>query len=141
MERFNNLTKSMQDSELKKLLQEACPVLPGQEDRAWAALRDRLYQPGPASGGWSWLYLPSWRGAAIALVVFAVLAFIGNNIVVSYQPISYASADSKSPGIYATSFYSRSAQAQVVWLNGLRPVSDPAAPAHKNQPTGTPDSL
>ena len=33
----------MHDSELRKLLLDTCPVRPGQEDRAWAALREELF--------------------------------------------------------------------------------------------------
>ena len=114
----------MHDSELKKLLLETCPVRPGQEDRAWKALRERLYQPSAAQSRWAWLYVPTWRGASIALAAVCVLIFLGNSVVVNFQPISFASADSEAPGIYATSFYSHSAQAQVVWLNGLAPATD-----------------
>ena len=65
-----------------------------------------------------------------------------------------ATADSQSPGIYATAFYSRSANAQVVWLNGMEPASDKptyldpttvvgeAPHAEQSQPsTGDPNSL
>lgn len=34
------------------------------------------------------------------------------------------SADSQSPGIFATAFYSQPARAQVVWLNGMDPATD-----------------
>jgi hypothetical protein len=114
----------MHDSELKKLLLESCPVRPGQEARAWKALQQRLYSSKPAQSWWSWLYLPVWRGAGIALAAICVLIFVGNSVVMNYRPISFASADSEVPGIYATSFYSHSAQAQVVWLNGLAPATD-----------------
>src|SRR5882757_9293167 len=106
----------MHDSELKKLLQETCQVLPGQEDRAWKALQARLAQASPASSRWAWLYFPTWRGAGVAFAAVAVLAFLGNSVMVNYWPVSFASADSEAPGIYATSFYSHSAKAQVVWL-------------------------
>jgi hypothetical protein len=112
----------MHDSELKKLLLETCPVCPGQESRAWSALRDQLYQAKPARSGWSWLCDPAWRGLAVAALVLALIPIVGDFIV--GQPVSLATADSQSPGIYATSFYSRSAQAQVVWLNGMDPATD-----------------
>jgi len=54
----------------------------------------------------------------------SIMAFLGNSVISSYWPISFASANSEAPGIYATSFYSHSAKAQVVWLNGMEPVSD-----------------
>ena len=111
----------MQDSELKKLLLETCPVLPGQENRAWNALRARL---NPPRSQWAWLYMPSWRGLGVAVAVLVVLATVGNYIGLGLGPISLATADSQSPGIYATAFYSHTAQAQVVWLNGMEPASD-----------------
>jgi hypothetical protein len=112
----------MHDRELKKLLLETCPVRPGQEGRAWSALRDRLCQAKPARSGWNWLYYPTWRGLAVAAVALALIPITGNFLV--GQPIALATADSQSPGIYATAFYSRSAQAQVVWLNGMDPATD-----------------
>ena len=42
----------------------------------------------------------------------------------SDRPLSVATADSQLPGVFATAFYSHSAQAQVVWLNGMEPASD-----------------
>jgi hypothetical protein len=113
----------MQDSELKKLLTETCQVLPGQEVRAWNALKERLAQSGTESR-WSWLYIPTWKGATVAFAAVFVLGFTTNSVISSYWPMSFASADSEAPGIYATSFYSHSAKAQVVWLNGMEPVSD-----------------
>jgi hypothetical protein len=112
----------MHDRELKKLLLETCPVRPGQEGRAWSALQDRLYQAKPARSGWSWLYYPTWRGLVVAAVALALIPITDNFLV--GQPIALATADSQSPGIYATAFYSRSAQAQVVWLNGMDPATD-----------------
>ena len=40
----------MHDYELKKLLEETHPVLPGQEERAWKALKARLATPPGATG-------------------------------------------------------------------------------------------
>jgi len=113
----------MQDSELKKVLLETCPVRPGQEERAWKALRDQIFQARPRPM-WSWLYYPSWRGLVVAAVALALVPITGNFLVGGFEPISFATADSQSPGIYATAFYSRSAQAQVVWLNGMEPATD-----------------
>ena len=67
---------------------------------------------------------PTWRngafaGVAVGLIVGAVATFAFTS-----QTRILATADSQAPGIYATSFYSRSAQAQVVWLNGMEPASD-----------------
>ena|ERR1700691_2722038 len=139
----------MHDSELKKLLLETCPVRPGQESRAWSALRDRLYQAKPARSGWSWLYYPTWRGLAVAAVALVLIPIVGDFIV--GRPISLATADSQSPGIYATSFYSRSAQAQVVWLNGMDPATDKptyldpttvvSRASEISRPVGDPNSL
>jgi hypothetical protein len=114
----------MQDSELKKLLLETCPVLPGQEGRAWAALRDQLYGGKRGRSAWSWIYHPNWRGLALAAVVIASVAGVGGFFIGRMQPLAVATADSQSPGIYATAFYSRPAQAQVVWLNGMEPATD-----------------
>jgi hypothetical protein len=112
---------SMEDRDLRKHLLETCPVRPGQESRAWAALREELYAK-PARPGWSWIYLPVWRsallgGVAAAIVVMIGLAFAGPAHI-------FATADSQAPGVYATSFYSQSAKAQVVWLNGMEPATD-----------------
>ena len=114
----------MHDKELRKLLLETCPVRPGQESRAWAALRDRLYAAPQPRSAWGWLYYPTWRGLAVAAVALVLIPIAGNFILGRLAPISLATADSQSPGIYATAFYSRSAQAQVVWLNGMDPATD-----------------
>lgn len=143
------LTTSMQDSELKKLLLETCPVRPGQEGRAWSALGDRLFRVQQARSGWSWLYYPTWQGLAVAVVALALIPIVGSFVV--GQPLSLATADSQSPGIYATAFYSRPAQAQVVWLNGMDPATDKptyldpttviAGTTETPPPNGDPNSL
>lgn len=114
----------MEDKELKKLLLETCPVRPGQEARAWAALREELYGGIAARRGWSWLFVPTWRGLAVAIVMLALVPIAGNYLLGGFEPISFATADSQAPGIYATAFYSKPAQAQVVWLNGMEPATD-----------------
>jgi len=114
----------MQDRELKKLLLETCPVYPGQEDRAWTALRGRIFRAAPTRSAWSWLYYPTWRGLVVAAVALALIPITGDFLVGGFEPVSFATADSQSPGIYATAFYSRPAQAQVVWLNGMEPATD-----------------
>jgi hypothetical protein len=113
----------MRDHELKKLLEESYPVRPGQEERAWKALRTRL--AAPSRGSWNWLYVPAWYGAVAVIALLAALAILGNLLtpLQSYVP-RFISADSQEPGIYATAFYSKSARAQVVWLNGMEPASD-----------------
>jgi hypothetical protein len=113
----------MEDRELKRLLLETCPVLPGQEDRAWKALRERLYSK-PAPSFWSSLLQPTWRNGAIAGVAFGLIVGAVVSFSVTGPGRIFATADSQAPGIYATSFYSKSAQAQVVWLNGMEPASD-----------------
>jgi anti-sigma-K factor RskA len=114
----------MQDSELKRLLLETCPVLPGQEGRAWAALREQLYGGKRERSTWRWLYYPTWRGLAVAAVVIAAVAGAGGFLIGQMQPLAVATADSEAPGIYAKAFYSRPAKAQVVWLNGMEPATD-----------------
>jgi len=110
----------MHDLELKKLLEETHPVRPGQEERAWSALKERLSPP----PRWTWLYYPTWRGAAVGLLALCLAVGMGDYTLQRALPISFVSADSQSPGIYATAFYSNSAHAQVVWLNGLNPATD-----------------
>jgi hypothetical protein len=114
----------MQDSELKKLLLETCPVRPGQEERAWASLRGRMFAPSAPRTMWNWLYYPTWRGLAVGAAALMLVSVTGSYLVVGFRPISFATADSQSPGIYATAFYSRPAQAQVIWLNGMGPATD-----------------
>jgi hypothetical protein len=111
----------MPDHELKKLLLETCPIRPGQEGRAWDSLKGRLDQSHRSR--WNWLYLPSWQGAAVAVAVLVLIPIVGDLFRVT-EAHGLSTADSKSPGIYATAFYSRSAGAQVVWLNGMDPASD-----------------
>src|SRR5277367_5862612 len=103
-QRQKNVTTSMNDSELKKILIETCPVRPGQEDRAWNALREQLFVVKPRSA-WSWLYYPTWRGLAVAVAVLAAIPTVG--YLLTGEPIGIATADSQSPGIYATAFYSK----------------------------------
>jgi hypothetical protein len=110
----------MNDLELKDLLLSTCPVLPGQEARAWSELQGRL-SPRRASS----LFAAPWRSfayGALALLLVAAVFDLGLSMRPSRHAISFA--DSQSPGIYATAFYSTKAQAQVVWLNGMEPASD-----------------
>jgi hypothetical protein len=141
----------MEDRELRKLLLETCPVRPGQEDRAWSALRQRLYAK-PARTGWSSFLQPTWRNGALAGVAFGLLVGAVVSFAVTTQTQIFATADSQAPGIYATSFYSRSAKAQVVWLNGMEPASDKPTflektgqvitpRANNSAPAGDPNSL
>ena len=141
----------MEDRELRKLLLETCPVRPGQEDRAWAALRERL-NARTAPSGWSSLLLPTWRSGALTGVAFGLVVGAVVSFVVTSQVRLFATANSQAPGIYATSFYSQSAKAQVVWLNGMEPASDKPTflektgqvttpPANNTAPAGDPNSL
>jgi len=129
----------MEDRELRKLLLETCPVRPGQEDRAWTLLRARLYAR-PAPSGWRWLLQPTWRNGAFAGLAFGLVAGAVMSFVVTSQSQIFATADSQAPGIYATSFYSKSAQAQVVWLNGMEPASDKPTFLEKTGRVTTPPS-
>jgi hypothetical protein len=105
----------MNDRELSHLLQETCPVLPGQEARAWMQLEERFARP--ARPFWlRWQPLLASGAAFAALLVIAV--HVATPVI---QPVSAAS---QSPGIFATAFYSQPAHAQVVWLNGLDPAGD-----------------
>lgn len=141
----------MQDSELKKILLETCPVRPGQEERAWAALRDRISGPTPPGSPGSWPTFLTWRRMTVGVIAVCVLIFVDTNIFAPAKPIPFASAESKAPGIYATSFYSNSAQAQVVWLNGMEPATDQptyldpttgvGSPKAHAESTGNPDTL
>lgn len=139
---------SMEDRELKKLLLETCPVRPGQEARAWSVLREQLYGQ-PERSAWTWLRSPAWRTGIAALSLFVVVG-VAADLIFAEQARALATADSQAPGIYATSFYSKSAQAQVVWLNGMEPATDRptfdttgAVPssAENAPPAGDPNSL
>jgi hypothetical protein len=129
----------MNDRELKDLLLETAPVLPGQESRAWLRLQERRQKPAPLA----WL---TWRSLATGAVGVAALVFLA---VHSASPaVVPVSASSQSPGIFATAFYSKPAHAQVVWLNGMEPATDAptymdgtgSVDEHASQPT-SPDSL
>jgi hypothetical protein len=85
-------------------------------------LKDRLAATNPTASARNWLFYPTWGGLALAVAILTLIPFLGG--LLPGQPGTLATADSQSPGIYATSFYSRSAQAQVVWLNGMAPASD-----------------
>ena len=139
----------MEDRELRNLLLETCPVRPGQESRAWSGLREQLYAVRPENSGWSSVLTSrGWTGIAVAL---ALLLIVGGLTLNRVTPNAIATADSQSPGIYATAFYSNSAKAQVVWLNGMEPATDKLtyldpttviAGATDNAPaTGDPNSL
>lgn len=141
----------MEDRELRMLLLETCPVRPGQEDRAWAVLRERLSAK-PAHAGWRSLLQPTWRNGALAGVAFGLVVGAVVSFVVTSQTQIFATADSQAPGIYATSFYSKSAQAQVVWLNGMEPATDKPTflektgqvanpPENSSAPAADPNSL
>ncbi len=130
----------MNDLEIKNLLLETCPVLPGQEQRAWASLRDRIAPVARTSRLRGWFAAPIVRPAFYMGLGFLLAVLVFN------RPGRHALAfaDSQSPGIYATSFYSNSAQAQVVWLNGMEPATDrptyldPTTPVHSSQHTAAP---
>lgn len=140
----------MNDAKLKNLLIETCPIRPGQEERAWLQLKGRLCRSRQSG------YLPflfSWRGALAGCFLMAVILTIGDFTNIGSSPIPFASAASQMPGVYATAFYSHSAHAQVVWLNGMEPASDrltyldpttviTSASTSKNaQPAGDPHGL
>jgi hypothetical protein len=113
------------------------------------ALKERLHHAKQARSGWGWLYYPTWRGAAVAVLALALIPIVGDFFLGA--PVSLATAYSQSPGIYATAFYSRPAQAQVVWLNGMDPASDKptyldptsviAGARETPRPAGDPNSL
>jgi hypothetical protein len=105
----------MNDEQLKALLQETCPVLPGQEARAWNLLQERRVRPATPA----WMRWPSLlaSGAAFALLLVVSVRSTSPGI----PPVSTAS---QAPGIFATAFYSQNAHAQVVWLNGMEPATD-----------------
>ncbi len=117
----------MNDHQLKDLLAETAPILPGQEARAWMRLQERRRKPAPMA----WL---TWRSLAPGTMALAALVLITiHSAVPAVAPIS---ASSQSPGIFATAFYSQPAHAQVVWLNGMEPVTD--APTYMDR-TGSVD--
>jgi|SRR5579871_5935882 len=111
----------MDDTELKAILEETHPVLPGQEARAYLRLQERMgRRVFGAPLGWRW---PSLVGAGAA---FALLVLVA--IQSASPPVEPISASSQIPGVFATAFYSQKAKAQVVWLDGLEP-------AHADGPT------
>jgi hypothetical protein len=127
----------MNDQQLKTTLLEACPVLPGQEARAWSLLQERMQKPAFFSLAWRPLLAGA---AAVACAIALATHFDGPAIM----PVS---ASSQSPGIFATAFYSRGAHAQVVWLNGMDPATDgptymdPTSQLDESAAKKSPDSL
>jgi hypothetical protein len=117
----------MNDHELKSALEETCPVLPGQEARAWLRLQEGLNRS-PRLAWLSWRSLSASGVGAAALILLAVHFSTPAPVPVS--------ASSQSPGIFATAFYSQNAHAQVVWLNGMEPATD--APTYMDR-TGAVD--
>ena len=113
----------MTDDNLKQLLSETHPVRPGQEARAWSALEQRMFAQ-PARASFPALFAGGWvRFAGGALTACAFMAAC-DLLIAERQHIAMASTTSQSPGIFATAFYSHSAKAQVVWLDGLEPSTD-----------------
>ena len=147
----DTLKNAMQDPELKKLLLETCPVRPGQEARAWTALQERLSGASAKKSDWRWLYFPTGKGFTASSVVALGLAALLVAYISGFEAgsVGSATADSQAPGIYATAFYSKPAQAQVVWLNGMEPATDKPTyldpttvlPKKSSQPARDPNSL
>lgn len=131
----------MNDNDLKALLQETSPALPGQEARAWGLLSERLQKP--ARGTFVRL---TWQSVLACGAGVAVLAVVAVQMAKpAMQPVS---ASSQAPGIFATAFYSQGAHAQVVWLNGMEPATDgptymdPTSKVdERSSATKSPDSL
>jgi hypothetical protein len=114
----------MNDLELKNLLLETCPVRPGQEERAWGLLREKLAPKARKSFWGALLVLPVWRPVAYMAFGFVIAVALFDFGAIRPARHALVFADSQAPGVYATSFYSHSAQAQVVWLNGMDPATD-----------------
>jgi hypothetical protein len=86
-------------------------------------LRAQLYRQ-PARSSWAAFLQPGWRGGVLAGVALGLVLGVGATLMLSGGDRMLATANSQAPGVYATSFYSKSAKAQVVWLNGMEPASD-----------------
>jgi hypothetical protein len=127
----------MNDSQLKTILLETCPVKPGQEARAWNALQDKIRKPASFALPWR-----AWLGGAVAVSCAITLA-----VHFDQPTIAPVSASSQAPGIFATAFYSRGAHAQVVWLNGMDAATDgptymdPSSQIDESAPARSPNSL
>ena len=89
--------------------------MPGQEAREWSRLEARLFarEKSPRR---------VFFGLGMTGTMLALVAVMGWLAMPGHIPL--ASAQSQAPGIFATTFYSPAAQAQVVWLNGVDPASD-----------------
>jgi hypothetical protein len=107
----------MNDKELKAALTETWPIRPGQEGRAWSSLQDNLWKEAAPVGSFF-----TWTRLAMGGLALVVATFIFARLETSLP--AALSADSQSPGIFATAFYSQPAKAQVVWLNGMDPATD-----------------
>ncbi len=83
----------MHDSELKNLLLETHPVRPGQEERAWTQLKDRLSFAGQLRSVSIFISWPSTVTACL-LVLFTIMA--GSFMATRPYPASFASAASQS---------------------------------------------
>jgi hypothetical protein len=107
----------MNDKELKDMLTETWPIRPGQEGRAWSSLQASL---GGKTKAESVIF--SWPRLACGGLAMVGLSLVRFRLGTPSAPL--LSADSQSPGIFATAFYSQPARAQVVWLNGMDPATD-----------------
>lgn len=114
----------METQDIKKLLgsvqEEALSTAASRQMRAWGRLQSTIWGEvshpveSPHHGAWSSMLLTVGAVAAIAVAVglAAVLPAI-NGVGQSY-------ARAHQPDIYASTFYSSQAEADVVWITGLQ---------------------
>lgn len=113
----------MEKQDIKNLLgsvqEEALATAASRQMRAWSRLQDALwgevsYSTSSAHGSWTSLLLT--YGAVAAIAVAVGLAAFLPTINSSGQQYAHA----HQPDIYASTFYSAQAQADVVWITGLQ---------------------
>jgi hypothetical protein len=113
----------MNENELKQLLREDNARLWARarmaQLAAWRRLQERLGGAAPGMDlSWRWV---SWAG--VLAVIVATVFYLAP---LRESQLSLTRAEAHAPGLYAATFYSDTARADVVWISGMDASSDEA---------------